>query len=313
MTPAPVSLSVSGTIERHELSIVSLYFAPDDYEQLQPHIDDVQTFLTNVKLVNDEQEDKWIADGSDSVIAEVVVPRDASKPFAVRPVARASAPYGPLTDISGAPMFTVPFTREDLLSIALSGKRSQGLLKRLWALHTLGITGANFDDETSLQIIGEVEDPLRNAGGWSHGVLLEVMFPQSDLQAVESLLEQLYDGLKVFAVVHGGDTLLASKKPRGGSVIAVSALTTGDDERSLIVEALAEGPVRLHLSEIDGIVEPFLRGICLTTTQIAVIRGLGTDAAKAALEAIVATARDNAHAICAAELVEIMERDLQKL
>jgi hypothetical protein len=331
------ALQPKAFIPHYKLSLLTFYFTPSNFVALEPELQAIQAFLENVKLVKESGSDAlWLTDAAGGVTGKVSPSSDAAYKFRVDAVTSSTTLPSGTVDILGTPMLAVPFMREDLLSIALSGKRSQQTFKRLWALHQRDIVGNYFDDDTSDAIAEHVVGGgvLRHADAWSPGVLMQVVFSGDDAQLATELLQTLFAELKLFAFVYEGETFLTQQKPAEGFVVPEATLERSEDGsddddaeegtgggkdsdvldvQELAMYALEEHssvPSRIAVRDVEAIVTPFVRGICVTTAQIAVIRGVGSEELQTSLETILRAAEENVAELTSSQLARCMKQDL---
>ena len=320
--------------------VMTLYFVNRKFSTLQLRLKAVTDFFSETRLV------QWregggkkmyaIANASDHVLADAQ-PRSGGagtqKILDIHP-RTVAVPLGTdFADLSTRPCVTVVFTREDLLAIALSGKRSRALLKALWKLRGPSVIGSNFDYAVSTAIITEVLENgvrcLRQAARWMRGVLAEIIIDAQHAERVAALAAELYESLDVFVLESGERTLVAKKTAHHACLefLVHSELVesrnsdsnsdSDSDDSSirpsaeLLLKKLTTPPILLSIEEVDSLSEPSLVGILITSCQVALLRGLGDSALCDQLLQILKAV--DSEDINASELASVMRKDTRAL
>jgi hypothetical protein len=209
------------------------------------------------------------------------------------------------------PFLSLLLSKEDLLWVATSAvktpkgtvtrSKAQLLLERMWGLHVSGLHGRKFDDNIADEIVRSVcytsGDKIPQAALWISGAVVEVVVPSWQSEPLQKLcaeLEQEMAKTAVLTAVSTNTTYAGTWTTPAADFLATTEFVP-DSDGNLVARTLGK-PLRIVATAQMRTSGPFSRGLCINTTQAAILTAL---APGQLLESV-----DHLLAVCSDELAK---------
>jgi hypothetical protein len=299
-------------------TMLSLYYTPETWADLQSDVDIMLGFFKKHEVVRNAAGRSFFAtvnvpahhtiDDDDDAITYTTtheLTRNNSAYVAHAVPISTDVRQTESTQLSQAPFWSLVFMREDLLAIATSGKRdgARKALAALWTHHVPRLAGRRFHDNLTYQLIADTlaatPTCIPGANKWAAGAMVELVFGFWDVDVVLHYVGVLDDFLSTTRVVQhyenkddepNATCLSVGFHPNSeskaitayGRFVCKSDADADTDADDYVLQNVPKGSI--DPESILAWSEPPLRGLCITTTQIAILAAFGTAEQQKALQ-----------------------------
>lgn len=284
-------------------SMVVLYYLPKTWLARTSDMQTLRSFLAKYDLKRGADGQTFVVNNERKhCVFELERGAHTGTAYAAKKLDPPVAASEDLQSLCGPVFWSVLFMREDLLAILCAPtRRPRELLRTLWSYHVFNVRGRRFDDTVAQMLVdqiltaGSVAD-VPNAGSWCRGAMFEILLPSSAAVAVAPILAELDAALDSYMAVefigldakkgHTSTYELGVGKAVPGGLQCEFKLRASP-ENTLLPEKCDAG-TKISDGRFAAWSEPLLRGMCFSTTQLALLTDIATPAVRKALHDVVA-------------------------
>jgi hypothetical protein len=287
--PADVSSTITAAIQNPKMlrpgrwftkgpPMVALFFPPTLWYQrdFQTMLTRVTRFFEKVKVVREGRGQAYLI--KDNVPQyEIVVTKRAESGYGLAPLAnRAAVTAANLPDITGLPLWSIHFSKENLLWLAaVPNNRPREIIAELWTKHhVVTATARRTTDATSNRYFrAALQGKLEQAAAWQPGLLAEMVFSNLDNEAHMLVMELDQDFIQATAVVLYNGVYYYGTQALGKDLVATHVFE--NTFNALNIQQL-RAPQTLSDKDITTRSLYLQRSFDITTTQLALLYAFGS-------------------------------------
>jgi hypothetical protein len=260
--------------------MVTLFFPPTLWYQrdFQTMLARVTRFFEKVKVVREGRGPAYlIKDNAPQY--EIVVTKRSDSGYGLAPLSKVTAitvAAANMTDITGLPLWSIHFSKENLLWLAaVPNNRPREIIAELWTKHhVVTATARRTTDATSNRYLrAALQGKLEQAAAWPAGLLAEMVFSNLDSDAHMLVMELDQDFIQATAVALYNGVYYYGTQALGKDVVATHVFA--NTLNALTIEQLRT-PQTLPNKDITTRSLFLQRAFDITTTQLALLYAFGS-------------------------------------